>query len=65
MCNIEDIVVDSGLFGKIWDMPFIDISKYIDKHSWVYAVLSYNTVHDLVLISLMVLINQREKWTEP
>ena len=49
MCNIEDIVVDSGLFGKIWDMPFIDISKYIDKHSWVYAILAYNADNNISL----------------
>ena len=50
MCNIEDIVVNPGLFGKIWDMPVTDIPKYIETHSWVYAVQSYNAAHNIVLI---------------
>ena len=49
LCNIEDIVADSGLFGKIWDMSIKNISKYIDKHSWVYAILAYNADNNISL----------------
>ena len=30
---IEDIVLDAGLYGLIWDMKFHDIEKYIESHS--------------------------------
>ena len=46
---IEDIVLDAGLYGLIWDMKFHDIEKYIECHSWVYAILKYNSKHNIRL----------------
>ena len=40
--NIEDLVIESGLYGKLWEMPFDAIQKYISTHSWIYATLKYN-----------------------
>lgn len=38
---IEDLALDTGLYGCIWDMPFDTYSKYVQKHSWVFACLQY------------------------
>ena len=46
---IEDLVVDTGRYGLLWNMPFPIISKYIDKHSWVYSVIHYNHNYDIVM----------------
>ena len=33
MANIEDIILDAGLFGNIWNMKTEEIGKYVDTHS--------------------------------
>ena len=45
--NVEDLVLESGLYGSLWLMPFEDISKYIADHSLVYHILSYNYSNDI------------------
>ena len=47
--GIEDLVMDAGRYGLLWDMPFPIISKYIDNHSWVFAVLEYNHLHNIAI----------------
>ena len=46
---VEDLVVDTGRYGLLWNMHFPTISKYIDKHSWVYSVIKYNYNYDIKL----------------
>jgi len=46
---IEDIVIDAGLYGLIWKMKFYEIKKYIEGHSWVFAILEYNNKHKIAL----------------
>ena len=46
---IEDIVLDCGLYGLLWNMNFSDIQKYIEGHSWVYSILDYNDKNNIVL----------------
>ena len=41
---IEDLILDIGLYGPWWDMPFKLYSKYVQKHSWVFACIKY--IHD-------------------
>ena len=48
---IEDIVLDVGIYGLVWNISFDVISKYIDDHSWLYAVLDYNHTYDIILNS--------------
>ena len=31
--NIEDVVVESGLYGPIWDMDMEYVQKYLSQHS--------------------------------
>ena len=39
---IEDLVLETGLYGLLWDMPFNEISKYVSKHSIIFHLLQYN-----------------------
>ena len=31
--NIEDITLDDGLFGSLWELPVDTIKKYVATHS--------------------------------
>ena len=35
---IEDLVLDTGYYGRLWDMPFAMYSKYVSHHSWIYSI---------------------------
>ena len=39
---IEDLVLETGLFGLLWEMPFPTIHAWISHHSWIYSVCEYN-----------------------
>ena len=47
LLTIEDLVIDSGLYGLVWKIQFEFIKKYLDKHSWLYASVEYNTNHNI------------------
>ena len=47
--NIEDLVLDSGLYGLLWDMNTDDIQSYVSTHSWILAAILYNFNHDIKL----------------
>ena len=47
--NIEDVTLEAGLYGSLWDMPFDIISKYISRHSYIYDILRYNDENDIHL----------------
>ena len=38
--NIEDIVVESGLFGHIWDMDMGYLKQYVSHHSWMFHTVN-------------------------
>ena len=46
MC-IEDLVLDTGMYGRLWDMPFEDYCKYVPKHSWIFAICEYIFKHNI------------------
>ena len=58
---IEDIVLDAGLYGLIWHMKFSEIKKYIEGHSWVFAILDYNNKHNITLDVDHGILHQRRK----
>ena len=45
----EDLVSDIGLYGLVWDMPFDFYSKYVERHSWKFSCLEYNSKHNISL----------------
>ena len=44
---IEDMVLDTGLYGSLWKMQFTQVSKYLQTHSLMYHMWDYNTTHDI------------------
>ena len=38
--NIEDLVLEAGLYGTIWSMPFNAIKEYIATHSLIFHASS-------------------------
>ena len=42
LLTIEDLVIDSGLYGTVWNIPATFIKTYVDKHSWICASIKYN-----------------------
>ena len=58
---IEDLVLETGLYGSMWSMPFEDVKKYIHNHSLVYDIWKYNTNYDISISTKhAVLSPQRE-----
>ena len=39
---IEDIVLDAGLYGPLWNLPFGHISKYTSTHSLIFHTFQCN-----------------------
>ena len=48
---IEDLVLDSGLYGSLWKMPFDTISKYVQTHSLIFSMIEYNHKHSILINS--------------
>ena len=48
MC-IEDLALETGLYGPIWEMDFNKVSRYIQTHSLIYSMWEYNSQHDIVI----------------
>ena len=46
---IEDVVLETGLYGSLWQMRFETISKYIQNHSLIYSMLEYITAQDIII----------------
>ena len=46
---IEDLVIEAGIYGLLWEMPFVQISKYIQSHSLIYDIIQYNSLHSIKL----------------
>ena len=44
---IEDLVMETGLYGHLWDMPFEEIRRYVQKHSLIYNMLEFNFQNDI------------------
>ena len=45
--NIEDLVLDSGVYDPIWNMDVKLISKYVDKNSLLYSSMDYNATYEI------------------
>ena len=46
---IEDLVLESGLYGSLWDMPFDIISQYVSHYSIIYYMYHYNYENDITI----------------
>ena len=46
---IEDLVLESGLYGSLWKMPFPQVSKYVMQHSLIYDIWKYNVKYNILI----------------
>jgi len=46
---IEDLVLDSGLYGSLWQMPFLSLKQYVQGHSLIFHACAYNHDHKIVI----------------
>ena len=46
---LEDLVLEAGLFGSIWNMPFDLVSQYVSTHSLVFDIWKYNSSNNIVI----------------
>ena len=46
MC-VEDLALDAGLYGLLWDMPFHTYSVWVEKHSWIDSIVEYAYDHNI------------------
>ena len=49
--NIEDLIIDAGLYGKLWDMDISSTKQYISTHSWMFHTIAYNASYDVKISS--------------
>ena len=58
---IEDVVLDTGQYGSLWDMEFKTISQYIQSHSLVYHMWKYNSENEIQLSLLHTQLTARRE----
>ena len=46
---IEDLTLEAGVYGSLWNMPFDQVDKYIQHHSLIYNMLQYNAANNIKL----------------
>ena len=49
LTGIEDLVLETGLYGSLWKMPFEIVAPYIQKHSLIFDIWKYNNKHKISL----------------
>ena len=51
LTGIEDLVLESGLYGSLWNMRFDIVSQYVQQHSLIFDIWKYNTAHHILISS--------------
>ena len=46
---IEDLILEAGYFGLLWQMPFQIFANWVSTHSWVFSVCEYNFANEITL----------------
>ena len=64
MC-IEDLVLEAGLYGPLWNMHFEAVSRYVQKHSLIYSMWEYNHEHDITISTKYGELEKKERETKP
>ena len=45
--NIEDMVLETGLYAPLWSMPFNIIKVYVATHSLIFHAIECNFTNDI------------------
>ena len=62
---VEDMTLETGLYGLLWNMPFDLISKYISNHSLIYHILEYNSENNISISIQHKEITAQRKYDKP
>ena len=46
---IEDMVLETGLYGLLWHQNFPTYSSWTSQHAWIYHVCEFNYTHEIRL----------------
>ena len=46
---IEDMVLETGLYGLLWHQKFLAYSSWTSQHAWIYHVCEFNYTHEIRL----------------
>ena len=46
---IEDLVLESGLYGSLWQMPFHHFHRYTQQHSLIFHACAYNYANKIII----------------
>ena len=58
---VEDVVLDAGQYGSLWDAKFTDVKKYIQTHSLIFHMWEYNTTHSIQISLKHTALTTRRK----
>ena len=47
--NIEDIVLESGLYGPLWDQNYNMYSSWCQTDTWIFQVCNFNADHHITI----------------
>jgi len=50
--NIEDIVLESGLYGPLWDQNYKMYSSWCQTDTWIFQVCKFNADHHITSIDV-------------
>ena len=64
MC-IEDLVLEAGLYGTLWNMEFDTVSQYVQNHSLIYSMWEYNHEQDIIISTKHGELEKKGKETKP
>ena len=62
---IEDVVLETGLYGALWKMRLNTISRYIQRHSLISSMLEYNCEQDIIISSKHGELSQNRETCHP
>ena len=46
---VEDLILEAGLYGSLWRMPFSLVSQYAQRHSLIYDIWKYMFENDICI----------------
>ena len=64
MC-IEDLVLEAGLYGTLWNMDFETVSQYVQTHSLIFNMWEYNHEQDIIISTKHGELGKKGKETKP
>ena len=49
LANVEQLVLEAGLYGPIWEAPITSLKKWCATDTWIFHTLKFNDSHQIQL----------------